>query len=159
MMMMKRLALLFAFLAVTIPTWAHGADRGEAKATVAGKAVSVDYGRPSLKGRDMLAQAEVDKPWRMGADSPTTLKTEADLTFGASTVPKGEYTLTATKLGEDKWQLNLAGEKTKIEIPLKASKLPASVETLTIEVKGEKDKGEFSISWGTTALKADFSAK
>jgi hypothetical protein len=161
MMMMKRLALVLSFLAVTIPTWAHGADRGEDKATVAGKAVSVDYGRPSLKGRDMMAQAEVDKPWRLGADAATTLKTEADLSFGAAAVPKGEYILTATKLAEDKWQLTVArADKTKVaEIPLKASKLPASVEILTIEVKGEKEKGEFSISWGTTALKADFSAK
>jgi hypothetical protein len=160
-MMMKRFGLLSAVLAFTIPAQAHGADRGEAKATVAGKVVLIDYGRPNLKGRDMLAQAEVGKPWRMGADAATTLKTEADLAFGSAAVPKGDYVLTATKLAEDKWQLNVAKtDKTKVaEIPLTPSKLPASIETLTIEVKGDKNKGELSVSWGTTALKADFSAK
>ena len=55
-------------------------QRGETKATVAGKAVSVEYGRPVLAGRDMLGQAKVGTPWRMGSGSPTSLKTEADLT-------------------------------------------------------------------------------
>jgi hypothetical protein len=162
-MMMKRFGLLSGALALAISAQAHGADRGEAKATVAGKVVSIDYGRPNLKGRDMMAQAEVGKPWRMGADGPTTLKTEADLSFGSTAVPKGEYVLTATKLGEDKWQLNVTKadkDRTKVaEVPLTPSKLPASVEALTIEVKGDKNKGEFSLSWGTTALKTDFSAK
>jgi hypothetical protein len=160
-MMMKRFGLLSSILALAISAQAHGGDRGEAKATVAGKVVSIDYGRPNLKGRDMLGQAEVGKPWRMGADAATTLKTEADLSFGSAAVPKGEYVLTATKVAEDKWQLNVAKtDKTKVaEIPLTPSKLPASVEALTIEVKGDKNKGEFCMSWGTTALKADFSAK
>jgi hypothetical protein len=160
-MVMRCIALFTTALAMAVPGLAHGADRGEAKASVAGKAVSIDYGRPSLKGRDMLGQAEVGKPWRMGADSATTLKTEADLSFGPAAVPKGEYVLTATKLAEDKWQLNVAkADKTKVaEVPLTLSKLPASVETLTIDLKGEKDKGEFLMSWGTTALKADFAAK
>ena len=87
---------------------AFSADRGEAKATVAGKAVSIDYGRPSLQGRDMLGQAKVGTPWRMGADSPTRLKTAAELTFAPGVVvPPGEYVLTATKTAPDKWQIDV----------------------------------------------------
>lgn len=159
--MMKRFGLLSGVLALATSVQAHDGDRGEAKTAIAGKVVSIEYGRPSLKGRDMLTRAEVGKAWRMGADAPTTLSTEAELSFGDAAVPKGEYVLTATKLGEDKWQLNVAKrDHTKVaEIPLIASKLPASIETLTIEVKGEKNKGEFCLSWGTTTLKADFSAK
>src|SRR5207249_6803335 len=71
---------------------AFPADRGEAKGTFAGKSVSIDYGRPTLQGRDMLGRAEVGTPWRMGADSPTKLKTAAELTFAPGVaVPPGEY--------------------------------------------------------------------
>jgi hypothetical protein len=158
--MRKRIAILCAFAAAAAAALAHGADRGEAKATVGGKVVSIDYGRPSLKGRDMLAQAEVGKPWRMGADAATTLKTEAVLKFGTLTVPKGEYILTATRLDADKWQLNVLAntqERAKVaDIPLTTDKLKDSVETFTIELTGQKEKGELSMAWGTTALKAAF---
>lgn len=159
--MIRRIALVSSLLAVAVPVLAHGAERGEAKAVVAGKAVSIDYGRPSLRGRDMLAQAEVGQPWRLGADAATTLKTEADLSFGAAAVPKGEYVLTATKLAEGQWQLNVfTKEKAKVaDVPLLAEKLKEPVETLTIDLEGGKDTAEFRLSWGGTALKTAFTAK
>jgi len=160
---MNKLAmLLLAGLSVSAaPVWAQNNPRGEAKLTLGGKAIAIDYGRPSLKGRDMLGQAPVGQPWRMGADRATTLKTEADLAFGATAVPKGEYVLTATKLDADKWQLNVADkQQAKVaEIPLAASKLEESVETFTIELTGEQGQGTLSLTWGDTALKASFSAK
>jgi hypothetical protein len=160
-MTMKPFAFLAALSTFAIPVLAHGADRGEAKATVAGKAVSIDYGRPALKGRDMLAQAEVGKPWRMGADAETTLKTDADLAFGNAAVAKGVYVLTATKVAEGQWQLNvLTKEKGKVaDVPLELVKTPASVEMLTIDLTGDKSKGTFTMSWGEIALKTAFTAK
>ena len=159
--MKKRFAILAALCGFAIPVLAHGADRGEAKATVAGKTVTIDYGRPVLKGRDMLAQAEVGKPWRMGADAETTLKTDATLHFGGAAVAKGEYVLTATKVAEGKWQLNVrTKEKGKVaDVPLELGKALESVEMLTIDLTGEKEKGTFTMSWGDVALKAAFTAK
>jgi hypothetical protein len=160
--MLKRIALAALAVVVAVPVFAQGNPRGEAKATVAGQAVSIDYGRPALKGRDMLGQAQIGQAWRMGADAATTLKTEANLAFGAVTVPKGEYVLTATKVAADQWHLNVLGkaDRSKVaEIPLAQSKLDASVEQFTIALKGEKDKGELELHWGTTALKAAFTGK
>lgn len=159
--MKKRFAFLAAFTALAIPVLAHGADRGEAKATVAGKAVTIDYGRPTLKGRDMLGQAEVGKPWRMGADAETTLKTDVYLLFGGAAVAKGEYVLTATKVAEGQWQLNvLTKEKAKVaDVPLALTKTPASVEMLTIDLTGDKEKGTFTMSWGEVSLKTAFTGK
>lgn len=158
---MKPCAFLAALSALAIPLLAHGADRGEAKATVAGKTVTIDYGRPTLKGRDMLGQAAVGKPWRMGADAETTLKTDADLTFGKAAVAKGEYVLTATKVADGQWQLNvLTKEKAKVaDVPLELAKVPASVEMLTIDLTGDKGKGTFTMSWGEVSLKAAFTGK
>jgi DUF2911 family protein len=161
--MSKRSLLAMAVLAISVPALAHGADRGEAKATFGGKSVVIDYGRPRLAGRDMLGKAEVGTPWRMGKDAATTLQTDAELSLGGTTVPRGSYVLTATKLSEDKWQLNVAtngaAQKKVAELPLRASKLATSVEEFTIDLKGEKDKGELTLSWGTTALKGAFTGK
>jgi DUF2911 family protein len=163
-MLQRKAVLAFVLAGAVSPVLAHGAPRGEAKATVSGKAVSIDYGRPSLGGRDMLGKAEVGKPWRMGADGPTTLKTDADLTFGTAKVPKGSYVLTATKTTETAWSLNVTkaeGEtKTTVaDIPLVAGTLPESVEEFTIVLHGDKDKGDVELQWGTTSLKAAFSGK
>jgi hypothetical protein len=160
--MNKRFSILAGLLALAIPAFAHSADRGEAKATVAGKTVTIEYGRPSLQGRDMLGQAEVGKPWRMGADAATTLKTEADLQLGSLAVPKGDYVLSATKVAADKWELNLAKADDKAElgsVPLSAEKATGSVETFTIDLTGKGNAGEFRMKWGTTVLKTNFTAK
>jgi hypothetical protein len=160
--MLKRIALAALAVAVAGPAFAQGNPRGEAKATVAGKAVSIDYGRPSLKGRDMLGQAQVGQAWRMGADAATSLKTDADLSFGSAAVPKGEYILTATKVAADQWHLNVlaTADRSKVaDIPLTAGKLAASVETFTIVLEGEKNAGELELQWGTTSLKTSFTGK
>ncbi len=165
--MLKRFALATTVVAATLvagPSSGQGlSDRGEAKAVVAGKSVMVDYGRPSLRGRDMLAQAQVGQAWRMGANAPTTLTTEADLTFGTATVPKGEYVLTATKLAADRWQLNVLAKDDRTrkvaDAPLVTERLPESVEQFTIEISAHGNKGELRLRWGTTALEAAFTAK
>jgi hypothetical protein len=161
--MSNRTGLILCALALvsTPVVWAQGNPRGEAKATIAGKAVAIDYGRPSLKGRDMLGQAVVGTPWRMGADASTTLKTEADLTFGSAKVPKGSYYLTATKTAPDKWELNVASiERAKIaDVPLTVTSAADSVELFTIELAADQGKGKLVMRWGTSVLSTDFSGQ
>ncbi len=138
------------------------AERGEAKATVGGKSVSIDYGRPSLRGRDMLAQAQIGQAWRMGSGGPTTLKSDADLDFGGKAVAKGEYILTATKVDANGWMLNVLGKadrKNVADVPLTVVKLPQSVEQFTIDITGTGNTGDLKLSWGTTALHTTFTAK
>ncbi len=136
--------------------------RGEAKATVAGKSVAVEYGRPSLAGRDMLGQAKAGTPWRMGSGSPTSLKTEADLSFGAVALPKGSYVLTAVKDDKGAWTVIATNPDTKAkaaELPLTSTALKASVEQFTIELTGKGNAGEFAMMWGTARMAAPFTAK
>ena len=134
--------------------------RGETRVTLAGKPIVVDYGRPALKGRDMLARAEVGQDWRMGADSPTTLKTPVALTFGSTVVPAGDYVLKARKVSETDWTLKLEqDDRTVAEVPLKATTLDDSVELFTIDLAEEKGAGVFRMSWGNRALSVPFTAK
>ena len=158
-----RKSLVFLSLATLFavsPVLAHGVDRGEAKATVAGKSVSVDYGRPSMGGRDMLAMLQAGQSWRMGADAPTTLKTDADLSFSGVAVPKGEYVLTAKRGGDNKWVLEFTKDKAvAATVPLADQKAGAPVEVFTIELTGAGNAGTFSMKWGTMSLSAPFTGK
>ena len=134
--------------------------RGEAKVTLAGKPIVVDYGRPSLKGRDMLGKAEVGQEWRMGADAATTLRTPVDLRFGTTAVPAGEYVLKARKASATEWMLELEREgKDAVEVPLQESALDTSVEVFTIDLAEEQGQGVFRMSWGNRALTARFTSK
>jgi hypothetical protein len=70
--------------------------RGTATATVNGKTITIDYGRPTLHGRalgDLLKQLSEDRVWRSGDDQVTTLTTETDLSIGGKTVKAGKYSV------------------------------------------------------------------
>jgi Protein of unknown function (DUF2911) len=162
---MRSLVPAALVLTLAVPAASFAAARGTAKATVAGKEVSIDYGRPELQGRDMLAKLSVGDSWRLGADSPTALKTAADLSFGAVVVPAGEYVLKLTRGDGDTWLLNVlrksaagAGDKL-VDVPLKATPIDASVETFTMELTGSGSAGILALKWGKTSLGAAFTAK
>ena len=70
--------------------------RGTATATLNGKKVTIDYGRPALKGRalgDLIKQLSEDRVWRSGDDQVTTLTTETDLDIGGKIVKGGKYSV------------------------------------------------------------------
>ena len=153
-------SVLAVCLGLAVTATAQMNPRGEAKVTLAGKPIVVEYGRPSLKGRDMLGQAVVGQEWRMGADSATTLTTPAALNFGATDVPAGEYVLRAKKVSATDWVLLLKrGDDVAAEVPLQASPLDKSVEVFTIDLAQEKGQGVFRMSWGNLALSAPFAVK
>ena len=153
-------SLLAVSLGLAPAATAQTNPRGEAKVTLAGKPIVVDYGRPSLKGRDMLGQAAVGDEWRMGADGATTLKTPVTLRFGATDVPPGDYVLKAKKVSATDWALKLERDgQPAVEVPLTASPLDKSVEVFTIDLAEEKGQGVFRMSWGKRALAARFTAK
>ncbi|HZU23227.1 MAG TPA: DUF2911 domain-containing protein [Terriglobales bacterium] len=75
---------------------------GTAQVTLNGKNITIDYSRPHThdpkthEQRKMIGGTEpYGKPWRAGANEATTLKTQADLDIGGTSVPAGTYTLYA----------------------------------------------------------------
>ena len=77
----------------------------QAKATIGGKAITIDYSAPSRRDRRIMgALVPYDKVWRTGANAATTLTTESDLMIGRLHVPAGKYTLFSIP-GEKEWTL------------------------------------------------------
>ncbi|MGH7601750.1 MAG: DUF2911 domain-containing protein, partial [bacterium] len=149
---------------------APAGDRGTASATFGSATVSINYGRPQLQGRDMLAQATDGMVWRMGMNEATEIKTDADLKFGDTVIPKGSYTLWMKKISSDQWHL-VFNKKTGIwgtehspaddlaEVPLTMSTNPESVEAFIIELAASNEtSGTLKAMWGTAILSADFTA-
>ena len=166
--MRRAVALAVLTLAAAAPLSAFQAPaddlRGTAESTIGGTKIAIEYGRPSLKGRDMLGQATVGFQWRLGASAATRLDTGgAALTFGKVVVPAGKYILKATRTSEDAWTLNVMKEaEAFVDVPLTTAPLPDSVETFTIKITpDDKDKsgGLLSLEWGKTALRAPFRVK
>jgi hypothetical protein len=133
---------------------------------VDGANISVEYGRPSLKGRTEAALMPPGQEWRTGADEATTLKTDKALMFGALHVNPGTYTL-YTVPGEKSWQLVISKKTGQWGIPypkgedlgravMTVAKAAAPVEQLTISIEDTKAGGLLHIEWGTTKASAAF---
>ena len=145
-------------------------ERGDATATVKGKKISINYGRPAMKGRDLLAQAPVGTVWRVGMNQATEITTEADLVVGDKELKAGKYSLWVRRTGDDTWTLAFhpktgvwgapaLKEGYAAELPLKLEKASDSTEMLTINLAEADDDGEVKIHWGTTLMSGKFGVK
>jgi len=141
----------------------YGQDRGETKAKIGNATVTIEYGKPSLKGRDPMKMIRPGQPWRMGSNAPTTIEADADLNIGGTTVPKGNHVLLALQDEAGKWWL-IVSSKSNFEYepsaklaqgPMELSKATDSVEQLEIKLSGKGDHGTIAVAWGTLRLAAD----
>ena len=133
-------------------------DRGNAVLQLEGGTVSVDYGRPALKGRDLEKLIEPGREWRMGSNAPTTLNTDIDLKFGNTTVPKGTYALKAKPTDPQNWLLLIQtpDNSTVAEIPLSFERVDNHSDLMTIELARKNNGGRFLLHWGNLTLSTEF---
>ena len=144
------------------PLMAQG-PRGKAELKAGTGMITIDYGRPSLKGRDMLGQLKTGDVWRMGLDDPTVMTTPVDLVFGNTTIAKGSYRLQLGKAADDKFELIFQPQSgqagaSQSKAPL-TKEAGSQVETFTIDLKEAGKGGVFVMTWGTTKLSADFQTR
>jgi hypothetical protein len=144
---------------------AHGNERGNVKATIGSATVTVDYGRPTLKGRDLTKLIQPGGVWRIGSDAPTTIESDADLDFGGTRVPKGKHILLAQYLGPSKWSLVVSSKPATqydsgaklAEVPMEFDESRNAVEEVTIQLSAKGGQGVIEIAWGTMRLVGSFS--
>ncbi|HXG94410.1 MAG TPA: DUF2911 domain-containing protein [Blastocatellia bacterium] len=133
-------------------------DRGQSDITIDGAKVTVEYGRPALKGRDLEAMISPGQEWRMGSNAPTTLTTGVGLKFGDKIINTGRYILKAKLVEPQKWALLIQSEDnaTVAEVPMAFQKVDNTAELLTINLENRGDGGRLIVHWGNLTLSADF---
>ena len=89
-------SLLIMFI-LTLPAGAQIAlsPRGSVSQTLDGTTISVEYSRPTLKGRTGLFGGQIfwGHIWTPGADAATTIEINNDITLSGTDVPAGKYSL------------------------------------------------------------------
>src|SRR5688572_2259652 len=136
--------------------------------TIDGADISIEYGRPALKGR--TPGKDIDpyegKEWRTGADEQTTLVTNQALKFGTLSVPAGTYGLHTIPV-KGQWQLIIskrekgwgmpypAGQDLG-RVPMTMGKVPKPDERLTFSIEDTAKGGTLHIDWGTTRASLPF---
>ena len=131
-----------------------------------GATISIEYGRPSLKGRPESQLMPPGKEWRTGADEATTLKTDRTLRLGTLVVPAGTYQIHSVP-GPPSWQLIISKSTQAWGIPypvgqdlgrtaMTATKTTTPVEQLTISIDDTPTGATLRIEWGTVSARAPF---
>jgi hypothetical protein len=136
--------------------------------TIDGATITIEYGRPFLKGRAESLMMPNGEPWRTGADAATTITSNRPLKFGAVSLPAGTHTIN-TVPGDQQWQLLLG----KLErpgqwgipymkplelgrVPMAVTKTASRVEQVTIALDDTPAGGLLRIEWGTRRATAPF---
>ncbi|MEP7269100.1 MAG: DUF2911 domain-containing protein [Saprospiraceae bacterium] len=132
--------------------------------------ISVDYSRPSMKGRKIYGDlVPFGQYWRTGANQGTKVTFSDDVKINGKDLKKGKYSL-FTIPGASEWQVifhNNAGlgvpggddykmSDEALRIAVKPVQMPYTKESFTIEFDKLKDSGaEMFLSWESTRVAFD----
>jgi hypothetical protein len=153
---MKKLmmSLIIAATAITISCEAQQSP----KASASGGDVSVSYGQPSKRGREIFGKlVPYGEVWRAGANNATEIKFAKDTKFGGKEIKAGTYSLFITPT-EGEWTIILNSElgqwgsfkyneikdKDVLKVSVPVKKLDAVVEKLTYRFDS---KNNLIIEW------------
>jgi hypothetical protein len=140
-------------------------------AVIGGKKVTVEYSRPSMKGRQIFGGlVPYGKVWRTGANEATVITVDGDFMVGTIHVPAGSYAL-LTVPGEKEWTLVLNktskqwgafryDEKMDLgRAGMKVSTVANAVEKFTIAIEqGAGNQGVLKLAWDKTEASIDLMA-
>ena len=134
--------------------------RDTARATIGAATFAVDYGRPLVRGRELLGKLlPYDYVWRTGANAATQFTTSAPITLAGMHVPAGTYTLWTvprpkraelivnTQTGQ--WGTEYDGSRDLAMAHMFLDSLASPVEKFTISITGSDARhGNLIMEWG-----------
>ncbi len=129
--------------------------------------VTIEYSRPSKKGRDIFGDlVPYGVMWRTGANASTKVSFSDDVTVGGKELKKGKYAL-YTIPGESEWTIifhnnithggtggdNYKTEEDALRFVVKPTKMGHTVETFTIDVSDlTNDGANINLKWANTMV-------
>ena len=179
---MRAIRITFVVLALSAMVFAQQdkskrpSPPGTAQVTLNGKNISVDYSRPSMKGRKIFGSGDgflvpYGQVWRAGANEATTLKTDADVDIGGTNVPAGTYTLFVLP-DQDKWTLIISkktgewgipypGQQDDFaRVPMNVTQSSQTVDQFTISLdKRGNNQADLSMAWANTKASVPIQVK
>jgi len=145
--------------------------RDTVRATIGNAHLAVDYGRPHKRGREIFGTVVPwNQVWRTGANAATGFTTDADIKVGATTIPKGSYTIwtlpspSGAKLivnsQTGQWGTEYDSTKDLARLDLTAGPLAQPVEVFTIGIDSQGDRaGVLKLQWDRTQYSLPFSVE
>jgi len=130
--------------------------------------VSVNYGRPSIRGRVIMGGlVPWNKVWRTGANEATHLQTNFDMMLGTIPLTRGKYTLwTIPTPGAwtiivnkqtGQWGTRYDARQDLARFEVKSGPTPALVDTFTIALEGHgPTSGVMKLMWERTMVSVPF---
>ena len=169
-------ATLLACAALSV-AWSPQSPPAQTSVSIGGKAITIKYFAPSLRGRKMFgADGQISKDptwpvWRAGADNATALHTDADLAINGLNVPKGDYTLYVLvnpsmpwtlivnkQIGQ--WGTEYDAKQDVGRIPMTVTKPSAPIETFKITLSAAgANKGKLQMEWENVIASVPFTVK
>jgi len=165
---MVALAFTLVGLTALVATPAHGQIRASERATVQqvvdGTTLTVDYARPSARGRDLFGGlVPWDVVWTPGANWATTFTADKDVRINGVDVPAGSYSVWAIPRA-DRFTVSLNAEPELLHF-MKPDSTDAQIHISAEPVQGDHlefltwsfpnvrgDAAVLQFQWGTTAV-------
>jgi hypothetical protein len=135
--------------------------------TVEGATITIEYGRPYLKGRPESQMMPAGQPWRTGADEASIIKSDKPLTFGTvklaankpytiNTIPgdKGWTLLIGTLSKPGQWGIPYQPDLELGRVAMHVTKAAKPAEQVTISI--DKTGPALRVDWGTISAAAPF---
>ena len=143
-------------------TGGGGSPHVKSEWTLHGAAITIEYGRPFLKGRPEAQMMPAGQPWRTGADQATVITSTKPLTFGSMKLDAGTTYTINTVPGEKEWQI-VFGKLSKPgqwgvpyqqaleigKVPMQVGKAGKPAEQVTISIDDTAAGATLRVEWGT----------
>jgi len=139
--------------------------RDTTRAVVGDAVVTIDYGRPSVRGRNVFSRGVLgDTLWRVGANAATQLTTTSALSVGGKRLPAGTYSLwihvspanssyeLVVNSQHGQWGTEHHFDRDLFAVPLTARHLGNAADQLDIAVDTTGGRSTLRIRWADLEL-------